>query len=330
MENKIPCEMVQDLMPLFIDDLTSETTNREMKKHLEECHKCQTHYKDMKSRLLNEKEQEEKNTEKEINYLRKIRRNNNKKVLLGIVSALLLLFITVAVKLYVIGYPVDSYDITYLNTDESQLNFGGIFYNITDTYKGYELKTDKNGKKEVVLYARRRSFWSQERVFNLKINLHDLETEANISGNTVKADGTVITKLANDLYKAKNLYVGDMSSNAKIAAILGIQKNMGNFTNSLQTTKEPYGWTMYFEKGTTNSTVFDERMKNYACVLIALIGNLGEVSWKYTVEVEEGSIERNNTITEKQCTECLESPAKSFSESPEKVQELLEFLSIDY
>ncbi|BCJ92868.1 hypothetical protein acsn021_04370 [Anaerocolumna cellulosilytica] len=330
MKSKIPCEIVQDLMPLFIEELTSEATNREMKKHLEECNECQAHYKNMKSRLVGEKEQEEEKSVKEINYLRKIRRNNNKKVLFGILSVLLLLIAATVVKLYVIGYRVNSYDITYLNTDESQLNFGGIFYDISDTYKGYRLKTEEDGRKELILYARRRSLWSRERVFNLKINLNDLETEVNINGNTVKANGTVITKLANDLYNAKNKYVGDMSSNAKIASILGVPKTLGNFTNSLQTTKEPYGWTMDFEKSTSNSNIFEERIKSYACVLIALIDNLGEVSWKYTVETEKTPIERNNTITEGQCTEYIGSPIKSFSKSPEKVQELLEILKIEY
>ena len=32
--NKIPCEVVQDLFPSYIDHLTSETTNKVIESHL--------------------------------------------------------------------------------------------------------------------------------------------------------------------------------------------------------------------------------------------------------------------------------------------------------
>ena len=37
MNHKIPCDMIQDLLPLYIDGLTSETTTLEIKEHLETC-----------------------------------------------------------------------------------------------------------------------------------------------------------------------------------------------------------------------------------------------------------------------------------------------------
>lgn len=328
MEHKIPCEMVQDLLPLFIDELTSEETNKEINKHIEECDECKKHYYNLKQTILWEKEKELKNAGKEINYLKKIRRNNNNRLFLGILSALLIIIALVGAKFYIIGYPVDSYELTYINADENQVSFGGIFFNPSDTYKGYKIKIEDNGRKEVILYARKKSLWSQDNVFNLNINLNDIKAELNIKGNTINPGGTVITKLANDLYNAKNQYIGNMSSNGKIASILEIAKTVGNFKNSLETTKEPYGWTLEFQKSISNSAIFEEKMKNFSCVLIALIGNLGEVSWTYTVETEDASIERNNTITEEECTKYVGKPIKTFSESPENMQRLLDFLSI--
>ena len=35
--SKIPCEMIQDLLPSYIDELTSEVTNREVEAHVSEC-----------------------------------------------------------------------------------------------------------------------------------------------------------------------------------------------------------------------------------------------------------------------------------------------------
>ncbi|MDF2541036.1 MAG: anti-sigma factor [Herbinix sp.] len=328
MEHRIPCQIVQDLLPLYVEELTSEFTNTEIKKHIEVCVECKSHYNDMKKTIHNENENNQEDLGKEINYLKKIKRNTNQKVFIGISIALLICITAIAIKLYVIGFPTDSYYITYMDGDEENVNFGGALYDMSYTYKGYRTKMREDGKEEIVIYAALASFWRRDIAFNIDINRKDVKSELYINGNIVKPDGTVITKLANDLYHAKNKYIGDMASNGKIVSILGITNTLGNFKNSLQTSTEPYGWTLEFVQGTSNSVMFDERMKNYACVLIALIDNLGEVDWNYTVETEEAAIERSNNLTEKQCTDYVGVPIKEFSESPEKVQDLLDFLSI--
>ena len=38
--SKIPCEMIQDLLPSYIDELTSDITNREIEAHMKECERC--------------------------------------------------------------------------------------------------------------------------------------------------------------------------------------------------------------------------------------------------------------------------------------------------
>ena len=38
--SKIPCEIIQDLLPSYIDELTSDVTNREVEAHMEECEQC--------------------------------------------------------------------------------------------------------------------------------------------------------------------------------------------------------------------------------------------------------------------------------------------------
>ena len=41
------CEMIRDLLPLYIDGLTSEESNREIEKHLKNCRGCQKYYQEM-------------------------------------------------------------------------------------------------------------------------------------------------------------------------------------------------------------------------------------------------------------------------------------------
>ena len=37
---QIPCEMIQDILPLYAESLTSEVTNREVESHLADCEMC--------------------------------------------------------------------------------------------------------------------------------------------------------------------------------------------------------------------------------------------------------------------------------------------------
>ena len=41
------CEMIRDLLPLYIDGLTSEESNKEIDKHLKTCRECKEYYREM-------------------------------------------------------------------------------------------------------------------------------------------------------------------------------------------------------------------------------------------------------------------------------------------
>lgn len=51
---KIPCNIVQDLLPSYIDELCSEETRKQVGEHLENCQVCGDKYKEMKGELLEE------------------------------------------------------------------------------------------------------------------------------------------------------------------------------------------------------------------------------------------------------------------------------------
>ena len=56
MSQKIPCEVVRDLLPSYIDELTSEVTNRIVRDHLEGCEECRKVYGSMTGSLTGEEE----------------------------------------------------------------------------------------------------------------------------------------------------------------------------------------------------------------------------------------------------------------------------------
>ena len=43
----IPCNIIQDIMPLYIDSLCSEETSKEVKEHINECNSCKVIYTQM-------------------------------------------------------------------------------------------------------------------------------------------------------------------------------------------------------------------------------------------------------------------------------------------
>lgn len=327
MSHRIPCEVIQDLLPMYADGLASEATSREVQEHLEECGACREMYERMKKKVEPGASGAD-GARGEIDYLKKVRSRNLRNVILGAAAVFLLMAAGVCVKLFVIGRPADSYIVTYTDINDGQLRVGGVLYDSGSVYRRYRLADRKDGVQELVIYTCLPSPGNHEGSFNLELSLPPQGTRLDINGITVKSDGTVISRKANDLYEAKNPYIGDASADGKLSETLGIFKELGNFTNELQTSHEPYGWTLKFEESVSNSAAFEERMKAFACVLTALTDNLGQVNWTYTAELEQGPVERTGAITAQECSEYLGAPVKSFGDSPEQVQKLLDILEL--
>ena len=328
MSRKIPCDIIKDLMPLYVEGLTSEATGREIEAHLEGCGECRDLYKRMKQEVEGGKDAGGSAKAGEIDYLKKVKRRNLRNVVLGACAVFLAMVLALSIKLFMIGYPSDSYMITYTDMNDGQVRVGGTFYDSASVFSRYKIVRKDDGTEEMVIYACLPSPWNRSGTFNLEVGLPPEGTQLDIRGMTVKSNGEVVSRQANELYKAKNPYIGDASANGRLAGLVGISRSLGNFKNELQTSKEPYGWTLEFEDSTSNSAVFEEKMKGYACMLIALTGNLGEVEWNYTVELEDGPVQRSGRMTEAECSEYVGAPVKSFADSPEGVQALLDLLEI--
>lgn len=127
--------------------------------------------------------------------------------------------------------------------------------------------------------------------------------------------------LAEQLFQAKNPYIGDMPANGRLASVLNIQKYLGDYKVSLQTKEEPYGWTFEFvdKVDKVKQKEFNETMSNYAYILIALTENLNQVTWTYP---SDDGLE-SQAITAEEATNAFKKEIKSYSNSPIEIQELL-------
>jgi hypothetical protein len=103
MKYKIPCELVQDLMPLYIDELTSELSNTEIEIHLEECDQCKNRYNRLKSTTDYDKSEKYNRNEKEINYLKKIKIYQKYNLILG---SIISFFLGMSIPILLITIPI--------------------------------------------------------------------------------------------------------------------------------------------------------------------------------------------------------------------------------
>ena len=224
MNHRISCEIIQDLMPMYADGLTSETTNREIQVHLEECDTCREMFERMKADMVGASQTAGKPSE--IDYLKKVRRRNVRNVVLGASGVFLVMAAVLFMKLFVIGYPTESYMVTYTDVNGEQVNVGGIMIDSAAVYRGYKL-VQEDGAEKLVIYSCLPSFWNRSGTFNLELGLPGGGKDLDIQGITIKSSGIVVSSLANELYRARNPYIGDASADGRLSGTLGISRELG-------------------------------------------------------------------------------------------------------
>lgn len=134
MDNRYSCEVIQDLIPGYIDGVLSETGTKVVQEHLEDCRNCRQVYDEMTAG--SEKEGLPKE-EIALDGFRKIRRRTRiLKIIVGLFSGLLLVGIFSGFLLFfVIGLPAPTSGVSILNvsyqeedqslTIEGELNYFG-------------------------------------------------------------------------------------------------------------------------------------------------------------------------------------------------------------
>ena len=77
------CEIIKDLLPSYIDELTSEVSNEAVKEHLAECESCRSYYEEMKQQEPKMPE----TAEREIDYFLRVREETFRKILVAVTAA---------------------------------------------------------------------------------------------------------------------------------------------------------------------------------------------------------------------------------------------------
>ena len=284
MKNDLTCAVVRDLLPSYVEGLTSDETNRAMEAHLSACPDC-TARRDAMAAPAEPAEAAEQS--REVDYLKTVRRKSGRRVVIAIACTLAVILAGVALKLFVIGEPAGregmSWSILY---DEAAMDlrvystWSGVAYcrwdlehndgivRLTATQVLPSLLYDSADHRERIPLEGVREVW--------------------IADQLIWQDGVAISSGTMDLYAAKTPYVGDISALNRIAELANIRPNFGDYLNSLHTSSQPYRWTLEFTddgwQGVVgrDSGTFDKWMARYGIQLLALGENLEEVGWTYT------------------------------------------------
>ena len=319
---KLPCDIIQDLLPSYADGLTSPASSEAIEAHLAECPTCAAAYAAMQTGSIEDAKGPEGSGSEgfpEIDYLKKIRSTNRKRILIAAVLVLLLTGFGVWAKVYLYGSPIEDFHMMMTtdtdSTDRETKTFTDqngepheTLYATSQTlifncwieessgmaFSHYKLKETDDGGLDVIVFAVPSSRFRQLRTLQIKVPVSYDEdgknvnpTAVNIKGDTYNGYG-LITKKAKELYAARNPYIGDISADLRLANLLGIGEAIGSYTNKLNTQEfeYPYSWELIFDRPWTDGydKIYNRKMKSYAYVLLALIDNCGEIKWTYQTE----------------------------------------------
>ena len=166
------CEIIRDLLPLYIDGWTSKESNQEIEKHLKNCEECQKYYQEMTGDIDNFSVITNEEIE-DVNLIKKIKKKNRKKALGIFVGAFVLSGVLMGVGFHW-THGVAMYENVILNYGVQ----GDTAYLTLQGKPGYELNfsgaTDQNKSSLKVMYAR--NIWGHDE------NVVRLEGESNRSG----------------------------------------------------------------------------------------------------------------------------------------------------
>ena len=126
---KKDCNLVIDLLPSYIDKLTSDESNKFVEKHLAECEECQQIYKNMLSQFHSK---DCSNETKQIDFFKKIKNKIN--FLQAIIIIIVLVFMAVFLKKNII--------INNIENKAGKINYNNYSKVMIESTEKYILKTE--------------------------------------------------------------------------------------------------------------------------------------------------------------------------------------------
>lgn len=316
MENKLPCCVVTDLLPMYLEDLTSEDTKKLIDEHLEHCPSCNKMREELQSFNAEPVDMEES---VEIDFLKKTRKGYQQRTGLAVVAVLVICCIMFLAKTYLIGSPVSPEFVS----EKIEVNDGQLKVHTSSPSQNLQIKDihfTEEGNTVKISYTGVRTFTparDHEETYTMKDHVDKIMAGEQI----LWYKGNPVSDLANAIYASGHNYIGDPSANAVTMNALGAYDELGAYDNQLQTATEPYGWKIEVKNPIPEDQILrkTDLMRSYAYVMIGVIQNLGEVQFEYS----NGSSLTTLTVTEADATEYFGKDIKLLKNNIDEIQNLI-------
>ena len=303
---ELPCAVVEDLLPAYVEGLTSEETRAAVEAHLASCPACAAKRAAMGAEEGPSPEESEE-TAREVDYLKKVRRRGRRRVMMAVLVTLLVLMVGFAAKVFVIGDPLDPAGVmvTSFRQEDDSVQVSLSSTASGNAFRGW-MVDNRDGVVSITARSVLVSPLFRDGTGTVELPLEGV-TEIWLGeageGRLVWQEDTEISPDAWALYQAQTPYVGDNSAVGRVLAAVDTWYGppIVDYTISLQTSSEPYGLTIHFDSVTAYVSgagrSLDKRMYAVAPSLLTLIGNLGEVRWTYAAP-DGTAVTRSVTLEE--------------------------------
>ena len=296
MKNDLTCAVVRDLLPSYAEELTAPETNDAVEAHLAGCPDCAARLAAMRS----PEAEAPPETDREVDFLKKVKRRSWKRVVLAILLTLLAVTGVLAAKLFLIGSPAspDTMAARTRTTEDGMLWVEVSSVASGNAWWGWDTEVE-NGTALITARAGLVSALHPTASGAVGIPLEGLE-EVYLCGRLIWQDGLEISADTWALLEARTPYVGNASAVGRVLETLSLRHSpLPPYTFSLQTSAAPYGLTLNLSQATADGEALNRQMRALAPLILALVDNLDTVSWywiasdgvvqNFTVDLEEAN-----------------------------------------
>lgn len=295
MKNDLTCGVVRDLLPSYVEGLTSQETNTAVECHLADCPDCTRLRADLAGETPPPPEEV-----KEVDYLKKVKRRGRRRVVAAVAVTVLVLALGIAAKLFLIGEPAnwdtwENYNFTARTNVPNQLDISFYPDELPDTaYYNWNV-TNENGIVRVSARKVLPSVFHDTSEHWEHISLSGVR-EVWVANQLVWQGGVVISPQMDRVYQTKTPYVGNASAVGQVVSA-GRFDWLGDYTMELQTSAQPYRLTLNFSDPQSSQAFHPQDLYQDMAAALAVIGNLDEIEcafqdedgqpWSYVLTVEE-------------------------------------------
>ena len=295
MKNDLTCGVVRDLLPSYVEGLTSPESNTAVERHLSECPDCAQ----LRTALAGAPKQAAPEDAKEVDYLKKVKRRGLRRVAAAVAVTVLLFTAGVAAKLFVIGTPIQTQGMSWVISTDVPGQLDIRVYSIWSgtACRQWETEQEPEGIVRVTCRQVLPSPLSNSGDYRAVLNTEGVNA-VYLGDQLIWQGGIEISPQIDRIYQAQTLYVGNAPAVGQVLSA-GRFDWIGDYTIELQTSAQPYHLTLNFSAPHTPGGIRLSETGLYQdmAAVLAIIGNLDEIEcafrdensqpWSRVLTVEE-------------------------------------------